>query len=91
VGVLTQADLLKGLTANGNAARVEDWMQQGVKSIESSIQLHAYLETLSNPLLRLQLVTDRGRLVGIVDFDNFSEFVRIQTALNSSAADEKRY
>ena len=26
----------------------------------------------------------------IVDFDNFSEFVRIQTALNSTAADEMR-
>jgi len=89
VGVLTQADLLKGLTAKGNAARVDDWMQKGVKSIESSVQLQAYLETLSDPLLRLQLVTDHDRLVGIVDFDNFSEFIRIQTALNSTAVDEK--
>jgi Zn-dependent protease len=90
VGILTQADLLSGLTANGEAASVADWMQRGIQSVDSSLELHTYLETLSNPLLHRQLVTDHDRLVGIIDFENFSEFVRIQTALNPIAANGSR-
>jgi Zn-dependent protease/predicted transcriptional regulator len=80
-GVLTQADLLRGLKADGASGRVENWMQRDIHSVDINTALDSFLEQLQNPTQRLHVVTDAGQLAGIVNMDNFIEFVRIQNAL----------
>jgi len=81
VGVLTQTDLLKGLQAQGEQARVGDWMQREVQSAELDEPLEKVLERLQSCQCRLLSVTEAGRLAGIVNLDNIMELIRIQTAL----------
>jgi Zn-dependent protease/predicted transcriptional regulator len=83
-GVLTQADLLRGLKVDGASGRVEHWMQRDICSVDINTALDSFLEQLQNPKQRLHVVTDAGQLVGIVNMDNFVEFVRIQNALKTT-------
>ena len=81
VGVLTQTDLLRGLQARGEQARVGDWMQREVQSAKIDEPLEMVLERLQSCQCRLLSVTEAGRLAGIVNLDNIMELIRIQTAL----------
>lgn len=81
VGVLTQTDLLKGLQARGEQARVGDWMQREVQSADINEPLVTVLERLQSCQCRLLSVTEADRLVGIINLDNIMELIRIQTAL----------
>ena len=81
VGVLTQTDLLNGVQARGEQARVGDWMQREVQSAEIDEPLEKVLERLQSCQCRLLSVTEGGRLAGIVNLDNIMELIRIQTAL----------
>ena len=82
-GVLTQADLLRGLKADGASGRVENWMQRDILSVDINTALDSILEQLQKSTQRLHVVTDAGQLAGIVNMDNFVEFVRIQNALKA--------
>jgi Zn-dependent protease len=84
IGVLTQADLLKGLQAQGETARVGDWMQRDIQSADVDEPLDTVLERLQTSTCRLLSVTEAGRLAGIVNLDNFVEFLSIQRALQGS-------
>jgi Zn-dependent protease/predicted transcriptional regulator len=84
IGVLTQADLLKGLQEQGEQARISDWMQREVQSADIDEQLEKVLQRLQNCQCRLLSVTEAGRLVGIINLDNIMELISIQTALHES-------
>ncbi|MEA3274643.1 MAG: site-2 protease family protein [Pseudomonadota bacterium] len=81
VGVLGQNDLLKGLQAKGEQARVGDWMEREVQSADIDEPLEKVLERLQSCRCRLLSVTEAGRLAGIVNLDNVMELIKIQTAL----------
>ena len=81
IGVLAQTDLLKGLQAQGESARVGDWMQSDVQSAEIDESLEVLLQRLQSCQCRLLSVTEKGRLVGIVNLDNIMELISIQNAL----------
>jgi CBS domain-containing protein len=85
LGVLTQQDLLKGLQADGERARVGDWMQREIPSARIDEPLEGVLERLRNCPCRLLTVLVDGRLAGIVNLDNFAEFLSIQSALQGRA------
>lgn len=80
-GVLTQTDLLRGLRADGASGRVENWMQRDIFSVDINTALDSFLEQIQNLKQGLHVVTDAGQLAGIVNMDNFIEFIRIQNAL----------
>jgi Zn-dependent protease/predicted transcriptional regulator len=81
VGVLTQTDLLKGLQAQGEHGRVDDWMQREVQSAEIDEPLEKVLERLQGRQCPLIAVTEAGRLAGIVNLDNIMELIKIQITL----------
>jgi Zn-dependent protease len=85
VGVLGQADLLKGLQAQGEHSPVSGWMQQDVQSADINEPLEAVLERLQTCNCRLISIMDRDRTVGIINLDNIMELVRIQTALTAKS------
>lgn len=80
-GVLTQTDLLKGLREQGEQSRVGDWMQKDIQSAEINEPLEAVLERLQGSPCRLIAVTEGGQSRGIVNLDNFIEFLSIEGAL----------
>ena len=82
IGVLTQNDLLKGLQARGEQARVGDCMQQQeIQTADINEPLEKVLERLQNCRCPLLVVTEADQLVGIVNLDNIMELIKIQTAL----------
>jgi len=85
LGVLTQQDLLKGLQAGGERARVGDWMQREIPSARIDEPLESVLERLRNSPCRLLTVLEDGHVAGIVNLDNFAEFLSIQSVLKGRA------
>lgn len=86
VGVLGQAELLKGLQARGEQARVGDWMQREVQSADVDEPVEKVMERLQSCHCRLLAVTKGDWLVGIVNLDNIMELIRIQAALQEQQA-----
>lgn len=87
VGMLGQADLLKGLQARGEHALTGDWMQREIQSADIDETLEKVLERLQSCHCGLLSVTEAGRLAGIIDLDNIMELIRIQTALQERRQD----
>lgn len=82
VGVLEQEDLLKGLQQQGEHARVTDCMQNNIQYAESNEPLEKVLQRLQSCHCRLLFVLDAGQFAGIVNMDNITELIAIQTALH---------
>ena len=80
-GVLTQAALFNGLRAHGEYANVSLVMTD-VHSAEINRPLDRLLEELQGSGARLVCITDGGRLAGIVDLENITEYLRIQAAIS---------
>ncbi len=81
VGVLAQEDLLRGLKEAGDQATVRAFMQDRVERAEIDEPLDQVLERLRHCGCRLLVVTEGGRLAGIVNLDNLMELIRIEAAL----------
>ena len=81
VGVLRQADLLRGLHDHGKLCRVDQVMQGPPPRMELRESLEHVLEDLGQAASGLLVVTDHDRLAGIIDIDNLMELLRIRKAL----------
>ena len=79
-GVLTQAAILRGLRDIGPQGLAEDVMTPA-QTADVGTSLAVLLERVQASDSRLVCITRSGRLAGIVDLDNISEFLRIQQAL----------
>lgn len=82
VGVLDQADLLKGLQLGGKEKLVSEFMQKEILSADIHEPLEEVLERLQICHCPLISVTESSVLVGIVNLDNIMEFINIQAALH---------
>ena len=81
VGVLRQDDLLRGLHDHGKLCRVDQVMREGVPEIRIDESVEDIFERLQSGDSGLIIVTDKGRLAGLIDLDNVSELLRINNAL----------
>ena len=81
VGVLRQADLLRGLHDHGKLCRVDQVMQGPPPQMELRESLEHVLEDLGKVDSGLLVVSDHGRMAGIIDIDNLMELLRIRKAL----------
>jgi Zn-dependent protease len=82
VGVLRQADLLRGLHDQGKLCRVDQVMQRGVPAMDVGDSLVNVLENVQSAGGGLLAVMERGRLAGIIDLENIMELLRIEKALS---------
>lgn len=80
VGVLDQPGLLRGLRDLGAGGLVAEVMLP-VRTADLSATLDELLDGIRADDNRLVCILRDGRLVGIVDLENISEFLRIQAAL----------
>ncbi len=81
VGVLSQKDMLRGLSEQGAGARTGEWMQRQVLRADFSEPLEKVLTKMQEGHASLLVVMRDGHSVGVIDLDNIVEFIRIQTAL----------
>ncbi len=79
-GVATQAAILRGLRDLGPAGTVGQVMLPA-PTADVATPLAALLQTVQASEARLVCITRAGRLAGIVDLENISEFLRIQQAM----------
>jgi Zn-dependent protease/CBS domain-containing protein len=79
-GVASQAAILRGLRDLGTGGAVSAVMQPA-RTAEIGTSLDVLLKDLQHDETRLVLITRAGRLAGLVDLENISEYLRIQAAL----------
>ena len=80
VGLLTKADLIAGLSRHGEEAPVADAMRHNPLSVDAAEPLDNTLHRLREFPGTVALVTDQGRLVGLLSPNSLADFVRLQAA-----------
>jgi len=81
VGVLSQADLLGGLSQRGPDAPVAAFMRGVPKAVAPGEMLDDVFARLQGEESRTFPVVSGGRLVGLLTLENLGEFLRIQAAM----------
>jgi Zn-dependent protease/predicted transcriptional regulator len=86
VGVLTRADLLKGLTEKGSQARVEEAMQSQFETADPREMLESVFARLQACGCHTLPVLRGGHLMGLLTMENVGEFLMLQAALRGARA-----
>jgi CBS domain-containing protein len=81
VGLLTRLDLARGLSADGADRTASDVMHRTFETVDRTEPLDAVFGRLSQEPDKTLLVTDHGRLVGLVGFDEMSKVLRLRRAV----------
>jgi len=84
VGIIGRAEIANGLRKNGPDAYVAEFMRREVPRVEVNAELGRCAEILSS-VAPVVLVEDEGRLVGMLDKENLSEFL----LLNNRTSDHR--
>jgi Zn-dependent protease/predicted transcriptional regulator len=79
-GMLTRADLVKGLTRSGRTATVEEAMKRDCPTAEASEMLETVLARIQGGDCHTLPVLENGMLVGLMTMDNVGEFLMIHAA-----------
>jgi CBS domain-containing protein len=80
VGLLTRGDMLRWLAENGANRTAGDLMHRGVDTVDRSEPLEAAFARLEQQSDRTLLVTDHGRLVGLVGPSEIAQLLRMRRA-----------
>ena len=81
VGVLTRRDLVRRLSEDGADRTVGDVMHRTFETVDSSEPLDAVFGRLQQEPDTILLVTDHGRLAGLVGLDEITNLLRIRRAV----------
>ena len=81
VGMLTRRDLIRSLSEDGADRTVGDLMHRTVEPVGRSEPLDAVFGRLQQEPDKTLLVTDDGRLVGLVGLDDITNLLRIRRAV----------
>ena len=81
IGILTQKDLLKGLSEKGKTSIVSDVMTTNFKIVEESELLDTAFFQFEGSDCKTIPVIKHGNLTGLLTLDNIGEFVSIRGAL----------
>jgi CBS domain-containing protein len=80
-GILTNKELLHGLSQHGPDTPVSEVMLRDFCSVGPSDSLQSALEQLQTTRARVLPVVDRDRFLGLVTVDALAEFMMLQSAL----------
>ena len=86
-GVLTRAGLLSALAQRGPDSRVADAMDASFRTAEPQEPVERALARLRECKCQTLPVLAGGKLAGVVTLENVAEFVMIQSALRTAAAE----
>jgi CBS domain-containing protein len=80
IGILSQPAILRGLRDSGPEGKVRDVMTEA-RFAAVSTPLEQLLEELQTSETRLVCILRGKELVGLVDLENITEYLRIQAAM----------
>ena len=80
-GILTQADLMKALSARDRHPTVSTAMQHKIEAVDSLEMLETAFDKLKNCNCHTLPVTLNRQLVGLLTMDNLGEYLRFRAAL----------
>jgi Zn-dependent protease len=81
VGILTQADLMKALSARDQHPTVSSAMQHSFEAVNSLDMLEAAFDKLKDCNCHTLPVTINRKLVGLLTMDNIGEYLRTSAAM----------
>ena len=81
-GILTQADLMKALSARDRHPTVSTAMQHKIEAVDSLEMLETAFDKLKNCNCHTLPVTLNRQLVGLLTMDNLGEYLRFRAALS---------
>ncbi|NIP29993.1 MAG: CBS domain-containing protein [Candidatus Dadabacteria bacterium] len=84
VGVLTERNMLRGLSEKGAQAPVTQFMTSNYETIEEFDMLETVFLKLQDSECRTIPVINKSNLVGIFTMENLGEFLSIQNAMGKS-------
>jgi Zn-dependent protease len=90
VGVLTRADLMKGLTERGRDAAVGAVMTTRFETVAPSEMLEGAFQRLQSSACPAVPVLQGDKLVGVLTLENVGEFLTMQSALRTSGHEGAR-
>lgn len=82
IGVLTRSDLVRGLSAAGNAAPVEEWMHRDFGTATPGEMLEVVLSRFSAHEVTTIVVAMDEEVLGIITPENIGELVMFETAVH---------
>jgi Zn-dependent protease len=90
IGVLTRADLVKGLSERGREAPVATVMTPSFETAESSEMAEGAFQRLQSSRCPALPVLQGDRLVGVLTLENIGEFLTLQSALRGNGKADAR-
>jgi Zn-dependent protease len=90
VGILTRGDLVKALSARGQAAPVGEAMRRDFDQVHPGDMLEPVFARLKECDCRIFPVIQDEKLVGLISAENVGEFMMIQTALRQRVLQASR-
>jgi Zn-dependent protease/predicted transcriptional regulator len=84
IGLLRRADIMTGLSRQGQFGLVSDVMQRDLQWADADEMVELALLRMQNPGSSTIPVTMRGKLVGLLTSENIREFLLIQSAINKA-------
>ena len=82
VGTLSKREIILGLNKGGKELAVQQVMDKNVPSVEPDQPLEDAMLILQQQKGQVVPVIQAGKFMGMLDLENISEFILIQTALN---------
>ena len=86
VGVLTHADVLRGLAERGAAVSVQQTMRGEVETARPSEALDGALTRIHQNACRVLVVMDKEKVVGLLTPGNLGELIALEAARREAAA-----
>ncbi|MCZ6875515.1 MAG: site-2 protease family protein [bacterium] len=84
--VLHYSDLIRGLQAKGEHARISELPLQNILSADINEPLGKLLQRMQGNPAQMICVTDAGQIVGLLNLENILELIKIQEAVEKHRA-----
>jgi Zn-dependent protease/CBS domain-containing protein len=82
-GLLTQTDLMNALPVYGPEGKVSEAMQTDVRTVDAAEALETVFQQFAQSQASTVLVTEAGRLIGLLTADSVAAFLRVHDALKT--------
>ncbi len=83
-GTLNREAVIKALAENGQHSRISEVMKTGVMYIESTLPIEEAYRKMTEQRTDMAVITENGRMTGVLDTENILEFVMIKNALEKN-------
>lgn len=84
VGTLNREGIIRALAESGQHARISDVMKPGVMKLDSALPVEEAYRKMTEFRTDMAVVTENGKMAGVIDTENILEFVMIKNAIEKN-------